>query len=295
MARIISAALPGRRIDVNLTGGEPLLVPHFSALLSGLEELAGFAEIDVITNGTILDEQPVEALARCGAPGSIKVSVESGRASTNDAIRGAGNLWRLGGKVPLLAERTGRPIVLMVTLGVHNARDVDATIDWARSVGAQGVIFERFVPLGTGVGMRGKVLDRDGWAAACDAICRAADIEVAPRDLLPFRAFWLHLNDDAPEPLTGALCNLGDESMALMPDGTVYPCRRLPVPVGNLLEQSFDLVLERLSEYAPSLMRPLLRRTAPCHNCEVSDCAGCRALARAITGDILAADPLCSE
>jgi radical SAM protein with 4Fe4S-binding SPASM domain len=93
--------------------------------------------------------------------------------------------------------------------------------------------------------------------------------------------------------LQGALCNLGDESMALMPDGTVYPCRRLPIAVGNVLKEPFETILPRLKRYAaPRIARDL--RGSLCGMCGVKGCAGCRALARALTGDLLSDDPQCA-
>ena len=89
------------------------------------------------------------------------------------------------------------------------------------------------------------------WGEVSAEISRSAGIEADPSDLSPFRAFWLHLGADIQEPLTGARCNLGGGSMALMPDGTVFPCRRLPVAVGNALEEPFARIRERLAEFEP--------------------------------------------
>jgi radical SAM protein with 4Fe4S-binding SPASM domain len=97
----------------------------------------------------------------------------------------------------------------------------------------------------------------------------------------------------ADEPLRGAPCNLGRDSMCLMPDGTVYPCRRLPVAVGNVLGEPFAAIRERLAAYAPDAIRP--RLSGPrCGACDARDCAGCRALALSASGDILADDPQCA-
>jgi hypothetical protein len=50
--------------------------------------------------------------------------------------------------------------------------------------------------------------------------------------------------------VSGAFCDLGPSSMALMPDGTVYPCRRVPIAVGKLPDDGMGGILGRLGEYS---------------------------------------------
>jgi hypothetical protein len=43
--------------------------------------------------------------------------------------------------------------------------------------------------------------------------------------------------------------------MALMPDGTVYPCRRFPLPVGKLPDDKMEKILAELGGYSSSPQR----------------------------------------
>jgi len=83
-------------------------------------------------------------------------------------------------------------------------------------------------------------------------------------------------------------CSVGRNLLALRPDGTVWPCRRLPLPVGLLPDQSVAEVLD-----SPRL--EALRQDRPsCRGCPVAaHCAGCHAMAWGTTGNPLAADPQC--
>jgi radical SAM protein with 4Fe4S-binding SPASM domain len=180
----------------------------------------------------------------------------------------------------------------MMTLGKHNAASIAQTVQLARQHGISGIIFERFVPLGQGMAARSLVLDAQAWRKAMVAILVETGIEAQPEDLAGYRAFWLWTKKEHDEPLRGALCNLGDESMALMPNATVFPCRRLPVPVGNALQEPFAEILERLSNYRVDALRSQLRGGL-CGMCGVVDCGGCRALAHALQGDMLVDDPQC--
>ncbi|HOX47194.1 MAG TPA: radical SAM protein [Myxococcota bacterium] len=291
MVDAVLGALRDRPVSINLTGGEPLLLPGLPALLEHLSSQPNLSEMHVITNATVTAGPVLEALARYERVRYLKVSLEAADEAVNDRVRGPGNLARVRRNLGLYRQVTGKPFVLMMTLGRHNVGGVAAMAALAREVGAAGVIYERFVPLGQSRGFAAEVLGAEGWAHAVAGVLDAAGSEATPDELLAYRAFWLW-TDGREDPLEGALCNLGEGSMALMPDGTVYPCRRLPIPVGNVLREPFPRILARLQEFGVPALAPRLTGGL-CGLCGVEGCAGCRALARALHGDILADDPQC--
>jgi radical SAM protein with 4Fe4S-binding SPASM domain len=291
MARRVFGALAPRPVSVNLTGGEPLLLPGFFDLVEFLHGFPNLAEAHIITNGTVADDDTLARIAAFPRIGALKISLEAADAPANDAVRGRGNFDRVAANLARF-RRTGKSLVLMLTLARYNVGRIAEAVRWARGAGLHGIIFERFVPLGRGRRLTAEVLTAADWRGAVAAIAAAAGLDAEPEDLLPFRAFWLGLAPDEEEPLRGALCNLGDESMALMPDGDVYPCRRLPIPVGNVLAEPFADILLRLARFSMDALRPRLSGLR-CGYCGVADCAGCRALAYALTGDHLADDPQC--
>ena len=264
LADRILSALPDRKISINLTGGEPLLVPYLFDLIAHLQGFDNLEEIHLITNGTVAAKEVLDEIRRFEKIRYLKVSLESGIHEANDAIRGSGNLAKVSDNILRYQKVTQKPVIFMVTLGRYNLDTIEETIRYAGFLGVDGIIFERFVPLGHGRKLEDQVLSADEWAQAAGSIAVAARASLDPHDLLSYRAFWLWLDPKRTERLEGARCNLGDESMALMPDGTVYPCRRLPVAVGNALSEPFSEILPRLDQY---------RTDAD---------AGCRALDRAL-------------
>jgi len=291
VAARVFAGLDGHRVSINVTGGEPFLLPYLPELLRALHRYDALAEVNVITNGMRADPAALGALAALPKIGCFKISLEGDR-ETDDALRGDGHFDAVMENLPRFVA-IGRPVVLMLTLSRRNASSIAGILDLARDRGVAGVIFERFVPLGRGVRMCGDVLEPREWGAACRAIAAAAGVDDEPEELLPYRAFWVDVRSGAEEPLSGALCNLGRDSMCLMPDGAVFPCRRLPVLVGNVLAEPFETIRERLAAYAPDAIRARLSGPA-CGSCRVPGCTGCRALALALTGDLLADDPQCA-
>lgn len=249
LADRIFKSLPDSRISVNLTGGEPLLVPYLFELIDHLQGFENLEEIHLITNGTVATAEVLEGIRRSEKIRYLKVSMESGIHEVNDMIRGVGNLAKVSDNVLRYQQKTEKPVVLMVTLGGYNLDTIEETVRYAGFIRASGIIFERFIPLGHGRKLDSQVLSADEWSQAVASIARASKTGADPRALASYRAFWLWLDSEKSEKLQGALCNLGDESMALMPDGTVYPCRRLPVSVGNALSEPFSKILSHLKDY----------------------------------------------
>lgn len=293
-ALAVLGAIPTEAVTVNLTGGEPLLLPDLVELARYLESFANLDEINIITNGTIEDQSLLQQLGSLPRLKSFRISLESGDRSVNDYIRGDGSLEGLRRTIPLYKKMTGKQITLMVTLSRLNFATVVETIRFATQVGADAILFERFVPMGTGMGIADAVLTADDWFEVVGRVVEAAGLDADIDSLAAYRAFGLLLdrNIAAEDRLEAALCNLGSESMAMMPDGTVYPCRRLDIPVGNIFSEPFLQIRSRLSEWECAKIRPKLTGVI-CGACPFEDCPGCRALARAVYGSPFADDPQC--
>jgi len=281
LADRILDTIPDTEVSINLTGGEPLLWPHLLPLLKRLHGKPNFVEANLITNATVVDSKLIAGLAEFNRLRSIKVSVESGDPQVNDAIRGDGNLLRTLRHLPLYQRHW--PVVWMMTLGRHNVSTIATTIRLARAQGVSGIIFERFVPLGQSQMAQELVLNQKSWDYAVDAILEEAEIEAYPEDLAIYRAFWLWTEAGHEEPLQGALCNLGEQSMALLPDATVYPCRRLPIRIGNALQEAFPEIQKRLANYNQIL--PPSRTASNSRGGNIYP--GCRALTQAMSGEKL--------
>lgn len=268
-------------VNINLTGGEPLISPLLYPILTILEREDFVKEVSIITNGLKLNEQS-DRLSPYGKLAELRVSLEGGTPQTNDAIRGEGNFKRV------LDNLQSQPffITLMFTLSQHNYHELDEMIKLATNIQAGGVILERFIPMGVGNGMRESVLDDAEWQKILTTMAALAECDVG--ELIPYKGFYIDLKNDN---FMGATCNLGDEAMALMPNGDVYPCRRLPIALGNLHIEKFSAILEKLRAFRRQFQKAHLHGL--CCNCPEAGCIGCRALAYAMHNDLFAADPQC--
>jgi len=91
--------------------------------------------------------------------------------------------------------------------------------------------------------------------------------------------------------LYGAPCIVGKDGFAIMPDGDVYPCRRFPFKIGNLLQDEVRNIWKNSSVL--NLLRKRENLKGRCRECKINDCNGCRALAYSVKGDFLEEDFLC--
>jgi len=240
----IMSAVPGP-VTINVTGGEPLLYPQNGVfdLMSYLEGFDNIDELNIITSTMGMNEKTIRDLKALRRLAYVKVSLESDDAKLNDEIRWPGHYSTTVGNIRKLVD-SGLRIVIMTTLSKQNYRSIAGLCSIAENLGTSGVIFERFVPLGRGAeGMHDSVLTAKEWPEVLGAIAGVAG--ASAEDLLPYKAFWVDGTD-----VSGAPCCLGRESMAVMPDGTIYPCRRVPVAVGKLPDDGMGRVLGMLGGYS---------------------------------------------
>ncbi|HKQ58393.1 MAG TPA: radical SAM protein [Candidatus Eisenbacteria bacterium] len=110
-ARVAEALSLGVR-EFYFTGGEPFLHPELTAILA---DTLAHGPCTVLTNGTLLTERVVAALAGLSAASryslEIRVSLDGDRAAEHDAVRGHGSFERALAGLSLLASAGLLPIL----------------------------------------------------------------------------------------------------------------------------------------------------------------------------------------
>lgn len=284
----ISETLKDKKISINVTGGEPLLRKDIFEFLEFFEKIENIKEFNIITNAIPLNKASIEKLDNLGKLKQLKISLECSDSVMNDSIRGKGSFKKVMENFELLKKISLKEKVLMFTLGSYNYMKTLAMLCFSRAAGADALILERFVPQGQGEMLKEHYLKKDEWLGVIKNIINFANLNTSPANLLPYKAFYIELQNE--EEVQGALCNLGDESMALMPNGDIYPCRRLPIKIGNVIKEDFGDILIRLKLLRESFNTNLKGK---CKTCTISECIGCRALAYTLTGNLYGEDVQC--
>ena len=220
-----------------------------------------------------------------------------GPQAIHEGIRGKGTYTQtLKGVDCLQAEDV--PVTLNVTLSTINAVHFMELMDAASLLGVKALGFSRLVPSGRGTALLAAMIDRGELKALYEQIFShaAAGPELVTGDPVASQMFEPSIADDGGEIPRGG-CAAGVSGLTFLPDGTVIPCRRLNIPIGNVRRDSLREV------WATSAVLEKLRSKSAykgkCGACRRwSSCRGCRAIAYAYSlsrgvGDFLAEDPQC--
>ena len=275
---------------IHVTGGEPLLRPELFHLLDHLDQQSEVEELGIITNGLLMDRERMIKLSDFPKLKKIKISLDGADAETNDAIRSKGAFEKVMQNLSLIRREKRFEIILMFTVMKKNFRNLPFFFKLCQDNGIDGLIIERFIPLGKGRGITSEVLRKEEWNEMIGMLVRFFSIEGEENSLPPYQAFQISFTGEEPE-LLGAPCVIGVDGLCIMPEGNVFPCRRFPISIGNLLDQSLKQIWE-----SSELLERLRRKEnlkGKCGRCEMKDCRGCRSLALALTGDHLEEDPHC--
>jgi len=258
--------------SLNITGGEPFLRTDLLDIITLLVE-RGF-EIYLLTNGTLIDRGKAKRLK--GLVHGVQVSIE-GPEAVHDSIRGAGTFRKAIAGVEALSTHDV-PVSLNVTASRLNAPYLSAVAALGRELGVRSVGFSRLVPQGRGAAMTGLLLDSDQVQNMYRTLFSLGNGRTKIVSGDPLSAFLdAGQEEDAGDIAIGG-CAAGISGLTILPDGAVTPCRRLPIPIGNVHEDSLRQI------WAESRVLNLLRdRNAYSGKCGVcrrwAVCRGCRAIA----------------
>jgi radical SAM protein with 4Fe4S-binding SPASM domain len=279
-----------REACIHLTGGEPLLKPELFPLLNDLNQQAMVEELGVITNGIPIDQEMVRKFSGFSKLKKIKISLDGGDAETNDSIRQRGTFKKVMERLPWIKKEKRFEIILMFTAMKKNFKSLPSLLKLCEDLDIDGLIIERFIPLGIGKEITNEVLSQGEWKEMIGMLLDLFQSEGEDHYFFPYQAFQVTFSGREPE-LLGAPCVIGRDGICVMPNGDVLPCRRFPISIGNLLTDSFSRIWEK-----SELLKKLRRKEnlkGKCRSCEIKECRGCRSLALALTGDYLGEDPHC--
>jgi len=284
-----ASAMWGRMGTVSLTGGEPYIrKAELYELAACLDRFDHIGYYDILTNGSLIDEREGADLAGLGKLRRVQVSLEGAKRETNDDVRGPGSFDSTVAAIRHL-RASGIEVSVMMTLTRKNMNEVPGLVELLAREGVSALALERLIPEGNGLSMTDQVLRSDEIKRLYEDVYALATDNPPVRLLLYRPLFALIAPDD---PTVGALCSAGNNALTIMPDGTVYPCRRLPIPIGNVLEDGFYKIW-----YGSDLLwelRDPKNFKGKCRDCDLlTQCRGCRAAAYFHSGDYMAEDPQC--
>lgn len=292
----------GKKGDISITGGEPFIRKDLFLFLEYLDSSEEVSNLDILSNGTLITDEIAERLKNFAKLKWIQVSLDGASPETHDRIRGFGAFEKAIRGLKILTSH-GIGVNIMLTLQRGNKEDVPSLIDLAIKEGVRGLTIERLVPMGSAKDMKESILSPEEIRDTFQYISDRADLEYEKGTqlrILKYRPLWINVDpcrakagiNTNPHKELGAACSIGLDGLCILPDATVLPCRRLPIPIGNLKTDSLIKIW-----HASDLLWEIADKRnlkGKCNSCEfIPRCSGCRAMAYACTGDYLAEDPQC--
>jgi len=285
------------KVRLNITGGDPLLKEDIVHIIKEARE-RGFL-VGMLGNPGHLDEAMASALKDAGIF-RYQLSIDGMRA-THDALRGRPGHFDDTLRAIRVLRGAGIPSVVMFTVSKRNAGELLDVIRLCADENVSIFDFSRLVPVGRGGGMEMVT------AGEYRDLLMAVDAEYARLREKGCRTFfgrkeglWAlveYERSGGPPPMredvavmTG--CSVGSRSLTILADGTVYPCRRLPIPIGRVPDESVTDIFHG-SQVLDGLRQVRgMEKCGPCALLKV--CRGCMAVAAAASsGDPKAPDPQC--
>jgi selenobiotic family peptide radical SAM maturase len=267
--------------QVSLTGGDPMLYPHFWQLY---EEIARRGHgISVL--GLPVPEADVARLAAIQPPDYYQVSLE-GLREYNDGVRGSGSYARTINFLSILHDHS-IPGGVMLTLSRENLGEV---VPLARELAGRvnGFNFTRLSQAGSGRNI--------AQPTRMDYLAFLREYMAAARTMRHMRfkdnlisIVRHHRGEPLQHGCSGFGCGAAFNFVALLPDGEVHACRKFPSPLGNLHQRTLAEI------YESALAKRYRRGPRACRHCVLRPvCGGCLAVTWSAGGDFFAdRDPHC--
>lgn len=280
---------------INLTGGDPLLKDGLLELI--IAARARGIKVGLLGNPGSLDTETALRLKGAGVF-RYQLSIDGLRA-THDKLRGRRGHFDDTLRALEALKVAGLPSVVMFTLSKENFRELPAVARLAAERGVKVFDFARLVPQGRGrgIGMLSPTEFREVLVRMLDAY---RDLEAEGFETYFGRkeALWALLYSELglfePPRWDGRIhsgCSAGSKVLTVLADGTVYPCRRLPIPVGKVPRDDVAGILFNARAHVELRDASRLKK---CRGCGLLPyCRGCPAVAFGASGDPFAPDPQC--
>ncbi len=281
-----------------ISGGDPLLREDWQPFFSELADRG--KQISVLGNPDTLTEETVARLARIGVQ-SFQMSLD-GLEQTHDRFRSKHSFRQTVEKLSLL-QRYRIHSNIMFTLFPDNSHELIPLLRYvAENTCATSFNFD----MGCFVGNATQL--KKGFFP--DHLQQLFTGYLAEKKRLIDAGYALHIGEKANllklsrfqnqelypvcsrDMSSVSGCLAGWTGVTVLNDGTVLACRRLPLKVGNLLEQSFEEIFLG-SDLLKKLRRP--EYFMGCGKCDFYKfCRGCPSMVSSLTGgDPFAENPLC--
>jgi pyrroloquinoline quinone biosynthesis protein E len=276
-------------VQLNLTGGEPLLRDDLEQLIAAARELDLYTNL--ITSGISLTRQRLENLRGAGLD-NLQISIQDVEADASDRIAGLKSFEKKL-EVARWVKEVGMPLTLNMVLHRDNLDRIDKMVSLAEQLGADRLELANTQYLGWAL------MNRQALLPTRQQLDHARAIAAAAKQRLRGRIEILYVTPDyyAEYPKT-CMDGWGQRFIVVSPEGLMLPCHAAHTIAGltfeNVRDQSLAAVWSDSDGF--NAFRGEAWMPEPCRSCDrrTIDFGGCRCQAYHLTGDAAATDPVCA-
>jgi len=288
-------------VVVILTGGEPLL-------REDIYDLAAYGtrkghRMVMAVNGTLLTPQIAARLKDVGIQ-RLSISLDGATAPSHDRLRAVPGAFE-GALAGIAAAReAGLPFQINTTVIRPNLTELPAIHELALKLEAAAHHVFILVPTGRGEEIRDQLLSPREYEETLSWLLarqKEGRLFIKPTCAPQYYRLWRQDAAARGEKITAPTHGmeamtkgcLGGQGFAFVSyKGQVQPCGYLDLSAGDIRERPFPEIWEHSELFRQ--LRAVDDYRGKCHTCQYRKvCGGCRARAYALTGDVLAEDPIC--
>lgn len=271
--------------QLTFTGGEPFVRGDFFDLLEIVCSNIPTIQIGILTNGTLITEDIAKRLKNLGIE-RIQISID-GDENLHDSIRGKGSFQKALRGLHFL-NNEGIYTAVSFTAHKNNYKVFPIAAKIAKENGARLIWSDRLIPNGSGAKLL--IFNKEQTAQYIDILAKTKDeLETNPEEFEVSlnRSLQFTAANDKPY-----CCVAGNNALTLMENGDVYPCRRMPIMLGNIRTSSLKDIY-CTSKILKDIRKPFIPHG--CQNCEhAKTCkGGLKCLSYAVNNDYDTPDPGC--
>lgn len=289
--KVMSQARAMGAVQLGFSGGEPLLRKDLESLVKHGRGLGFYTNL--ITSGIGLTAKRIAKLKEAGLD-HIQISFQGADPEVNDAIAGRGKAYQQKFEMARHVKAQGYPMVLNFVISKQNIHQIPKILLLATELEAD------YVELATAQYYGWAYHNRDHLLPTKEQLLLAEKTLNDLRDNQDNKGpQFIFVTPDYYEDRPKACMNgWASTFLTVTPDGSALPChsaKLLPLSFPNVKEKSIEKIWHE--DFSFNRFRGYSWMKQPCASCDEKekDFGGCRCQAFMLTGDMDAADPVCSK
>lgn len=289
--RIIDQLREQKVFGINISGGEPLLYPHFFEIVEYMNK-AGI-RVTVSTNAVLVTEEIAEKMAEHRIKG-VQISLDGCNEEIHDRIRNVKGCYKKTLEGIELLKKYNIPVMLVTVISNQTLEEYSDIIDFAYKIGAKAHKTNAMLPIGNAKENMDLLEDKfltkyiEIWLKKKNEYKGKMEIKGEMGFLMQVGLEQYH--SEKNPTILNIGCPAGITTCAILENGDVVPCSFCgDVICGNINENEFKDIWEN-SEIFKKIRE---RDFEDCNKCKhIKYCGGCRVRAL-YNGNLYGKDPFC--